>query len=119
MAWRYHGRAQVDPDNPAAFAVCDRCGFWYNHRDLRWQHQWIGPQLHNLRILVCERCLDEPSEQLRTVILPPDPVPILNARPEFFAIDEIDFLVTQDGLNIATQSDQPFVTQPVTSVAPT
>jgi len=32
--------------------------------------------------LVCKSCLDVPQEQLRTIILPPDPVPISNPRPE-------------------------------------
>lgn len=116
MSWRFHGRAQVDPDSPRAFAICDRCGFLYNHQDLRWQFEWVGPQLQNLRLLVCETCLDQPQEQLRTIILPPDPLPILNARPEFYAIDEIDFLTTQAGGTLATQTSLPIVTDPVTSV---
>lgn len=119
MAWRFHGRAQVDANNPRAFGVCDRCGLWYNHRDLVWQYQWIGPQLQNLRILVCTAtCLDVPQEQLRTVILPADPYPILNARPEPFAIDEIDFLTTEDGDFLVTQDGDFLVTDPMTSVAP-
>ena len=50
---RSHGRARVDPQNPEAFAVCDRCGFRRNHADLEWQHQYAGNQLVNRRILVC------------------------------------------------------------------
>jgi hypothetical protein len=40
-------------------------------------------------MLVCEYCLDVPNRQLGTIILPPDPLPILNARPEQYDIDEI------------------------------
>lgn len=40
-------------------------------------------------ILVCEICLDLPQRQLGTIILPPDPVAVKNARPEQYAIDEI------------------------------
>jgi hypothetical protein len=104
VSYRYHGKARVDPTNPQAFAICDRCGGLYNHVDLQWQHQWIGPQLQNLRILVCEKCLDRPQEQLRTIILPPDPLPIYNARPERYAEAEIDWLLTQDG-NRLTSAD--------------
>ena len=79
---RQHGRASVSVQRPAAFAVCDRCGFLYNHQALQWQHQWVGVSLKNLYRLVCQSCLDRPQEQLRTIVLPPDPVPIMNARPE-------------------------------------
>jgi hypothetical protein len=39
-------------------------------------------RLINLRILVCETCLDTPQIQLRTILLPPDPVPIEYPVPE-------------------------------------
>jgi hypothetical protein len=82
------GRAFVDPSSPRAFAVCDRCGKWYNHDALQWQYEWAGTQLINLGALVCETCLDEPQIQLKTIILPPDPPPVLNARVEPFSLDE-------------------------------
>lgn len=111
MAWRFTGRARVDPDNPKAFAVCDRCGFWYNHVDLRWQFQWMGPQLQNKRILVCSTCLDEPQENLRTIILPPDPEPVLNARPENRIADFISFLITEGDDFLVTEGDDELVTE--------
>ncbi len=77
-----HGRANVSATNPRAFAICQRCGFLYNLDQLSWQYQFVGVTLQNLRILVCPTCLDTPSEQLRQIILPVDPVPMLNARPE-------------------------------------
>lgn len=77
---RPHGRAAVDSENPSAHAICDRCGFEYLHKDLRWQFQWVGFKMQNLRILVCESCYDTPQEQLRTILIPPDPVPIANPR---------------------------------------
>jgi hypothetical protein len=88
MAWRFHGRARVDPTHPSAFGVCDRCGCWYNLRDLAWQYDWRGPRLTNLRILVCPRCLDKPQPQLRPIVIPQDPTPLMNARPEAFAQDD-------------------------------
>lgn len=71
-----------DASRPLAKAVCDRCNFTWPHWKLRWQYQWTGPRLANLRILVCPNCYDTPQEQLRTIILPPDPVPIQNPRAE-------------------------------------
>lgn len=77
------GRARVNARYPQAFAICDRCGIRYNHADLVWQYEWAGTGLQNQRILVCQRtCLDEPNEQLRVYVLPADPIPIRNPRPE-------------------------------------
>lgn len=87
---RPHGKyANVNPQDPEAFAQCDRCGFWRNRADLVWQTQWAGQHIYNIQILVCtERCFDTPNEQLRTIVLPPDPPPIINARPPNFTYEE-------------------------------
>ena len=89
---------RVDPSNPSAAAQCDRCGHWYNMRDLTWQIQWSGTKLYNTQILVCttgNRCFDVPQEQLRTIILPPDPAPVLNARVPYFDYEEQTPRITQ------------------------
>lgn len=95
MAWRPHSKVRVDPRQSLAAGCCDRCGFLYQHRDLNWQFQFTGVRLTNLRILVCRRCLDRPSEFLRSPILSPDPVAIMNARPEPFAYDGVSPEETQ------------------------
>jgi hypothetical protein len=82
MSYRPHGRARVNADSPAAFGRCDRCGFIYNHAALRFQFDYRGPQLANLRFLVCAPCYDKPQPQLKPIILTEDPLPIVNARPE-------------------------------------
>lgn len=83
------GRATTDPDSPSAHGICDRCGFRYLHRDLVWQYSYRGNALTNIRILVCtQTCLDVPFEFNKPIILPPDPLPIKDPRPEFFASDE-------------------------------
>jgi hypothetical protein len=118
------GRARTSASNPQAFAVCDRCGIWYNHVDLQWQYDWAGSSLINKRLLVCERCLDVPQQQLRAIVVPADPVPIVQPRLEYYANDETDqistnpgttdpvtgipipsstTLITQGGINITTQ----------------
>ena len=84
------GRAQTSSRNPRAFAVCDRCGIWYNHDQLSWQMDWAGASLINKRILVCSPCNDVPQQQLRAIKIPADPVPITNPRVESYARDEID-----------------------------
>ena len=84
------GRAKTDAKNPRAFGVCDRCALWYNHVDLKWQYDWAGASLINKRILVCETCYDEPQNQLRAIIVPADPMPIINPRVEPYAWDDTD-----------------------------
>jgi hypothetical protein len=81
-------RARVNTRSPEAFAICDRCGFLYNHVDLRWQYEWRGNNLTNTRFLVCAPCYDVPFELNRPKYLPPDPVPVLNARPPQWATEE-------------------------------
>ena len=87
---RPHGKyAAVSASNPEAFAQCDRCGFWYNRGALVFQTQWAGQHLYQTGDLVCRnRCFDIPNEQLRTIILPPDPPPIINARPPNLTYEE-------------------------------
>jgi hypothetical protein len=94
---RPHGRARVNPKSPAAFGICDRCGFLYNHRDLMWQFDWGGASLINKRILVCTPCNDKPQNQLRAIVLPADPIPILNPRVELYSEAETDTRVVITG----------------------
>lgn len=84
---RPHGHYNVNASNPRALATCDFCGRIFNHYKLRWNMQWVGPKLQNQRFLVCDDCWDIPQEQLRTIVLPPDPQPIFNARQEAYVSD--------------------------------
>jgi len=59
-----------------------------NLHNMRWQYEWRGSTIQNTRILVHEDELDIPQRQLGTLMLPPDPLPLLNARPENYSIDE-------------------------------
>ncbi len=104
MPWRYHGRAEVDIREPRSFGVCDRCSFLYNLDDLQWQKEYAGVGVVNLEILVCRTCLDQMQPQLSATILPPDPDPVFNARPEYYVLDEVDYLTDQDG-NILVDQD--------------
>ena len=90
--------ARVDTQNPSAFAVCDRCGFWRNREDLTFQVEWAGMSLYSTGVLLCyDRCFDTPQEQLRTIILPPDPPPITNARVPNYDYEEQTPIVLQFG----------------------
>ena len=85
------GRARTSAKKPQAHAICDRCGFRYNFVDLQWQYDWRGPVIQNIRILVCKPCLDRSQEQLRAIVLPADPEPIINARTQDFVGAETNY----------------------------
>ena len=88
------GRARTSSRNPRAFGVCDRCAIWYNHNQLKWQYDWAGASLINKRILVCDTCYDTPQNQLRAIILPADPVPVVNPRTEPLEYDSTNVNTT-------------------------
>lgn len=125
MAWRPHPRmARTDSAWPEAWGTCQRCGFIGNLINFKWDIQFAGPSLINKRFLVCEPCLDIPQEQLRTIILPPDPPPVFNALPEPYVVDETDWLSTgvrPDNPNtiLETQDGELLVTQPSATEAET
>lgn len=93
---RPHGRAAVSSRNPRAFGICDRCGFLYNHHELQWQFDYRGAALMNTRILVCDTCLDVPQNQLRNIVVPADPTPIMNARVQDYATAETNTRMTSN-----------------------
>lgn len=101
--WHPTGRGVASARNPRALAVCDRCYFTYNLDQLTWQYQWAGVKLQNLRLLVCHECLDNPQPQLKTIIIPPDPLPVLNPRPEQYNVTVPSFLEAESGSALLTE----------------
>jgi len=96
--------SRTDSTAPRAWATCERCGFIWNLVSLQWQFDWRGMRLENTRHLVCPKCLDEPQRQLGSIILPPDPVGVINSRPEQYGVEEIPVstFYTQDGRILIT-----------------
>jgi hypothetical protein len=88
------GRAKINSRNPQAAAICDACGFAYSHSELRWQMQWSGNKLVNLKQLVCRRCNDIPNQQLRAIVLPADPMPVMNPRVPNYVAASTDYRAT-------------------------
>lgn len=113
MAYRWHPKnAEVDPDNPRAWGTCDRCGFVFQLHRLQFQYAYQGTNIPvSTNFLVCDTgCLDPLNPQDMPYILPPDPVPVFNARPEPYALDETSYLSTQDGDVLTTQDGELFIT---------
>lgn len=112
MSWRPHPKwAATDASSPRGWATSDRSGFIGNLENMRFQYAWSGPQLINTRLQVYEAEYDVPNEQFRTLIIPPDPPSLMNARPEPYTIDETDWRVTQDGSIRSTQDGNLRVVQ--------
>ena len=121
------GRASTSSSNPRAHAICDRCGFRYNHDNLQWQFDWRGATMQNIRILVCNTCLDDPQQQQRAIVVPADPVPILNPRVQDFRVAETDYrtasgptkidfftgIPVPGNTHLITETQQNRVTQPI------
>lgn len=82
------GYARTRPSSPRAKGVCDDCGRWYQHSDLQKQLEYRGTALEWTGFLKCRECLDRPQPQLKPILLPPDPVPIMNPRPEYLVNDQ-------------------------------
>lgn len=85
---RWPSRARVSPNNPRAFAICDRCGQQYNIDALNAQYQYTGTGLYNTGLMVCSQCLDTPNPQLLARAVGPDPTPVPNARPRRYRATE-------------------------------
>jgi hypothetical protein len=73
---------------------------------LAFQMIWSGPVLRNSYLLVCQTCMDIPQEQSRSIVLPADPLPTRNPRPENYAVAETDQRVTA----------APSITDPTTGI---
>jgi hypothetical protein len=85
MAFPQSKYAYASITQKTVWFICDRCGFRKNRDVASFQHDWRGLQLANLRILVCDICLDNPQPQLKPILVGPDPVPVVDPRPGFAA----------------------------------
>jgi hypothetical protein len=60
----------------------------------------------------CPKCLDKLNFQRKLLVIPPDPPPLFNTRPEPYYVDEVDFLTTETTENIiTTESGVPITTE--------
>lgn len=124
MAWRPHPRrTTLNINHPDPWATSDRSGFIGDHSKMLFQLQYAGSQLINTGLLVHPDEYDDPNPQFMTIVLPPDPDPLMNARPEPYVIDETDWLTTGirggGGDILTTQDGELYVTQPSATEAET
>jgi len=81
----------------------------YSLRDLNYDYQWAGTRLQNLHIRVCFKCADVPQEQLRSIVLPADPVPVKDPRPEYYGIEVTSFLADPNGPSLLTEGGSALI----------
>lgn len=112
--FRGYQHARISARKPEALGRCDRCGWVRNLVDLKFQHYFQGPVLQNTYMLVCRDCLDTPNPQTRTIIIPPDPLPVLNPRIEDYASEIASWLSTEADDTIGTEDDDILVTESAT-----
>lgn len=81
-----HGRATVS-SSPNPWGICDRCGFLYNLSDLKSQYDYRGASLADTGLKVCPTCMDAPFSPNKTIRIPPDPVPVKDAKVSLALVD--------------------------------
>lgn len=113
------GRARINSRSPSAAGQCDRCGFIYDFSHLRWQMDYSGAGIYNKRILVCEKCYDTPQQQLKVIVIPPDPLPVLNARPPDYVTASTDYRYTSGQNTIDPVTGIPIVQGDIRETNPT
>jgi len=104
------GRAVCNPENPRAYGVCDHCGLWWNLFKLTYEYEWQGTKLINKRFRVCRDCKDRPNPQLKARLMPTDPVPVNDPRPEPYLYPlNLRYIVTEVAeIDLITElSNQP------------
>lgn len=109
----YRGRKSrqpliTDPKDPRAVGVCDGCAFWVPHHTLVKHMVYRGgttPVWDGM--LVCQVCDDvpNPAPQFSRLALQPDPVPVLNPRPEQKTNSGYGYWVDDNGDFVNTLAD--------------
>lgn len=88
-----------------------RCGFVSSANRMQFQFAFRGGSTPiNTRLIVCDICLDDLDNQQSLLVIPPDPPAMFNTNPENYAVDETNWLATEDGNILTTESGVPLTT---------
>ncbi len=108
VKWNARTPLVIDPNDPKAVGVCDGCGWWIQHSQLKKQLEYRGGSTPVWNgFLVCSKCYDVPNEapQFKRLVLPPDPVPVLNPRVEQATNSGFGYWVLETGEYVNTLDD--------------
>lgn len=98
--------------NPAdgPWCTCSRCGFIWSGARMAFQYDYSGgPIPQNQELLICPRCQDDANPQQGQFPAMGDPQPFRNTHAEPYAVDETDWITTQDEEIISTQDGDLFI----------
>jgi hypothetical protein len=72
----------INRNDPQAAGRCDRGGEIRKRSELHPEMIWAGNRLQHNGFWVCEKHMDPPHPQDKTIILKPDPIPVRDPRPD-------------------------------------
>ncbi len=76
-------RIKIDVKDPRGLAICDGCGLPTMHYHLREKKEYRGGMSPvGTGLMVCAQCDDVPQPYFQRQVLRPDPVPLVNPRPD-------------------------------------
>ena len=79
---------------------------------MAFQYDFLGGSVpQNTYLLRCPKCITPLTYQKKLIIIPPDPPPFYNTRPETYAIDETDWITADDGSIIVADDGSPVIKQ--------
>jgi hypothetical protein len=80
---KYRDWPTFDRKSPHGLAICDGCGFMVQHTELREKKDYRGGSVPvGLSLRVCGTCDDVPQPYYGRLLLRPDPIPLMNPRPD-------------------------------------
>lgn len=95
MTHRPHPKYASNDARRGPWANCSDCGFNWSLSDLQFQYDFQGGSVPtNTGWLRCPRCITPLTYQRKLIIIPPDPPPIFNTRPEPYYVDQTDWLTS-------------------------
>lgn len=111
MTYRPQPKYASKDSRRGPWSTCDCCGMIVSGSELQWQMAYKGgPTPVKTGFLKCSRCLDGLNGQRKLLILPVDPAPFFNVRPENYAVDETNWMTTETEVIIDTESGQDVIT---------
>jgi hypothetical protein len=85
MSSKFGKYGWINRNNPEAAGVCDRGGEIRKRSELMAEMMYAGNRLVPNGFLCCRFHIDKPNPQSRPYDLRPDPVPVVNPRPDLDA----------------------------------
>lgn len=111
MSYRPQPKYATSDATRGPWTTCDVCGFIWQMCDMQFQYDYLGGSVpQSTGYLKCPKCLDQLNQQRQLIIIPPDPPPLFNTRPENYTVDETNWLVTDEASILVTDTSEQLIT---------